>query len=214
MRISRQLLIVIGLVVVAFVVTIYFYPQMPAKIATHWNAKGQVDGYMSKDARMFLMPFVMAGIVILLYFIPSLDPRRRNIERFRPYYEGFIIVMSVFLLAVQYQIILWNLGIKLSPNIFIPIAIGLLFFYIGILCEKAKPNWFVGIRTPWTLSSDRVWAKTHRLSGILFKIAGIIAIAGAFFQKYAIWFVIFPVFALTAITVIYSFLLYKREKAG
>jgi uncharacterized membrane protein len=214
MRISRQLLIVIGLVVVAFAVTIYFYPQMPEKMATHWNAKGQVDGYMSKDTGMFLMPFVMAGIALLLYFIPYLDPRRRNIERFRPYYEGFIVVFSIFLLAVQYQIILWNLGIKLSPNIFIPIAIGLLFFYIGFLCEKAKSNWFVGIRTPWTLSSDKVWEKTHRLGGILFKIAGIIAIAGIFFQRYAFLFVLVPAFALTAITVIYSFVIYKREKAG
>jgi uncharacterized membrane protein len=214
MRISRQLLIVIGLVVVAFVVTIYFYPQMPEKMATHWNAKGQVDGYMSRDAGIFLLPFVMAGIASLLYFTPSLDPRRHNIERFRPYYEGFIVVMSVFLLAVQYQIILWNLGIKISPNIFIPVAVGLLFFYIGFLCEKAKSNWFVGIRTPWTLSSDRVWEKTHRLGGILFKIAGIIVITGAFFQKYAFLFVIVSAFALTAITIIYSFVLYKQEKAG
>jgi uncharacterized membrane protein len=214
MRISRQLLIVIGLVMVAFVITIYFYPQMPEKMAMHWNAKGQVDGYTNKNSGIFLMPFMMAGIAILLYFIPCLDPRRRNIERFRPYYEGFIVVLSVFLLAVQYQVILWNLGIKLSPNIFMPVAVGLLFFYIGFLCEKAKSNWFIGIRTPWTLSSDRVWEKTHRLGGILFKITGIIAITGIFFQKYAFLFVIVSAFALTAITIIYSFVIYKQEKAG
>jgi uncharacterized membrane protein len=214
MRISRQLLIVIGLVMVAFVITIYFYPQMPEKMAMHWNAKGQVDGYTNKNSGIFLMPFMMAGIAILLYFIPCLDPRRRNIERFRPYYEGFIVVLSVFLLAVQYQVILWNLGIKLSPNIFMPVAVGLLFFYIGFLCEKAKSNWFIGIRTPWTLSSDRVWEKTHRLGGILFKITGIIAITGIFFQKYAFLFVIVSAFALTAITIIYSFVIYKQEKTG
>lgn len=214
MIITRQLLIVIGLVVVAFVVTFYFYPQVPERIATHWDTQGQVNGYMSREAGMFLTPFIMAGITLLLYFIPYLDPRRRNIEKFRPYYEGFIVVMSVFLLAVQYQIILWNLGIRLSPNVFIPVAIGLLFFYCGVLCEKAKPNWFVGIRTPWTLSSNLVWAKTHRLGGILFKIVGIITIAGAFFQKYAFLFVIVPVLALTAVTVIYSFVIYKQEKTG
>jgi len=214
MKITKQLLVVIGLLLVAFVISFYFYPRMPAQMATHWNAKGQVDGYMGKDTGLFIMPCVMAGMAVILYFIPYFDPLRRNIERFRPHYEGFIVFICVFMLAVQYQIILWNLGIQISPNVVLPVGIGLLFFYCGILCERAKRNWFIGIRTPWTLSSDRVWARTHRVGGKLFKVAGIAALVGVVFQKYVLFFLLVPAIAVAVFTIVYSFVIYQQEKQG
>ncbi len=81
---------------------------------------------------------------------------------------------------IHFQVILWNLGIKISPSATLPIGIGILLLYIGILCENAKRNWFIDIRTPWTLSSERVWDKTHKIGGRLFKIAGVIAFVGVF----------------------------------
>ncbi|MBN2020980.1 MAG: SdpI family protein [Sedimentisphaerales bacterium] len=214
MKITKGQIVVIGLVLVAFALSIYFYPQMPERMASHWNARGEVDGYMSKDASLFIMPCVMAGIALLLYFVPYLDPLRRNIEKFRPYYEGFIIFMCIFMLAIQYHIILWNLGIQISTNIIIPVGIGLLFYYCGILCERAKRNWFIGIRTPWTLSSDSVWEKTHRVGGKLFKVSGVIALVGAAFQRYAIFFVIVPMIVVSVFTIVYSLVIYQQEKAG
>jgi uncharacterized membrane protein len=87
-----------------------------------------------------------------------------------------------------------------------------LFFYCGVLCERAKRNWFIGIRTPWTLSSDRVWEKTHRVGGKLFKIAGVIALIGAMFQRYAVFLVIVPAIAVAVFTIVYSLVIYQREK--
>ena len=147
---SKQQITIIGLVIVTFVISAYFYTQMPEKMASHWNAQGQVDGYMDKSVGLFIMPVTMAGMALLLNFIIYLDPLRRNIEKFRPYYEGFIVFMCTFFLAIQYHIILWNLGIQLSINIFLPVCIGFLFYFCGILCQHAKRNWFIGIRTPWT----------------------------------------------------------------
>jgi len=92
------------------------------------------------------------------------------------------------MIAIHLQILLWNIGIRISPNAVLPVGIGLLFYHIGILMENAERNWFIGIRTPWTLSSDRVWRKTNRLGGKLFRSAGIAAIFGVFFPELALFF--------------------------
>ena len=195
----------------SFVLGIYFYPQMPEKIASHWNAQGQVDGYMSKFWGLFLIPFLLAGFGLFFFAIPRIDPLKANIEKFRKYYNGFIILFSVFMLLIYIQVILWNAGIKIAPNATLPIGIGLLFFYTGILCEKAKRNWFIGIRTPWTLSNENVWNKTHKAGGKLFKIAGIVALLGAFFQKYALYFILVPIILVTVCTIAYSYFEYQKE---
>ena len=100
----------------------------------------------------------------------------------------------------------------ISPNYYIPVSIGLLFFYIGVLCENSKRNWFVGIRTPWTLSSDKVWDKTHKLGGKLFKIAGIIALIGIFFQNYVVYFILIPTFSVSIYLIVYSYVEFRKEK--
>jgi uncharacterized membrane protein len=105
MKITRQSLVVIGLLFVAFIISIYYYPQMPQSMASHWNALGEVDGYCGKNVGLFILPCVMAGMAALLYFIPYLDPLKRNIEKFRPYYEHFIVFMCVFMLAIHYHVI-------------------------------------------------------------------------------------------------------------
>ena len=95
-----------------------------------------------------------------------------------------------------------------------PICLGPVFFYTGVLCENAKRNWFIGIRTPWTLSSERVWDKTHKIGGRLFKIAGIVTLLGAFFPKYAVFFILIPTLFVAIYTVIYSYVEYQKVEAG
>lgn len=211
MKITKSEIIIVGIALLAFLVSIYFYPQMPEKMASHWNAQGQVDGCMPKFWGLFLMPFVLVGIALLFIAIPRIDPLRANIEKFRKYYDGFVILFCIFMLCGQYFILLWNLGIRISPNVFFPIGLGLLFFYIGIVCEKAKRNWFVGIRTPWTLSNDKVWEKTHKIGGKLFKIAGVVVLIGMFFQKYVLFFILVPVGLIAVFSLVYSYFEYQKQ---
>ena len=166
--------IIAGLII-TFILTIAIYPTAPDRIVSHWNAAGQADGYMSKFWGLFLIPLIMTGFVALLAVLPRIDPYKKNYEKFRDYYEGFILLFVLFMLAIQVQIILWSIGYQISPNLTFPILIGILFIYIGFLLGHAEQNWFVGIRTPWTLSSKTVWKKTHELGGKLFKIAGVIS---------------------------------------
>lgn len=203
--------VITGLVFLSFIVSIYFYPHVPDPMATHWNSRGEVDGYMSKFWGLFFMPLVITGLAALFLAIPRIDPKRENIVKFRKYYDGFIIVLIFFMLAVHLQVLLWNTGIQISPNAVIPAGIGLLFYYIGILMENAERNWFIGIRTPWTLSSDRVWKKTNRLAGKLFRIAGVVAVLGAFFRENAFFFILVPALFIAGFTAVYSYLEYQKE---
>ncbi len=161
---------------------------------------------------MFLIPFTLTGFALIFFAIPKIDPLKENIEEFRRYYDGFVVLFLLYMLLFHFQIILWNIRIEISPNETLPIMLGILFFYVGVLCEKAKRNWFIGIRTPWTLSSERVWEKTHRIGGKLFKIAGVISFAGVLFQSYSLLFILVPVFSVAAYTIVYSYVEYRKEE--
>jgi len=211
MNMRRSEIIMLGIALLSFVIGLYYYPQMPEQMASHWNARGQVDGYLSKFWGLFLMPVTLVGLALLFMAIPRIDPLRENIEKFRKYYDGFVILFMLFMVVVYVQTLLWNIGIRISLNAFLPIAAGIMFIGAGILVENARRNWFIGIRTPWTLSSDRVWDKTHSLGGKLLKIAGVIAIVGIFFHSYVVYFVLVPVLLVAVYTVVYSYLEYKRE---
>jgi uncharacterized membrane protein len=208
----RKLAIIISfLVLLSFLLGLYFYPQMPKKMATHWNQFGEADGYAQKFSGTFLIPFISLIILILYFLIPKIDPLKNNLIKFIKYYDLFFLIFFLFLIALQFFIYLWNLNIKINPNRFFPIGLGGLFIYTGILLKNAQRNWFVGIRTPWTLSSDDVWQKTHLLGSKLFVIAGIISFLGFFFFQYSYLFILIPVLTFAFILVIYSYFLYQKE---
>jgi uncharacterized membrane protein len=205
-----RLAIIAGLLI-TFALTIAVYPTVPDKVVSHWNAAGQADGYMSKLWGLSLIPLIMTGFVALLAVLPRIDPYKKNYEKFGNYYEGFILLFILFMLAIQIQIILWSTGYQISPNLTMPFLIGTLFIYIGFLLGHAEQNWFVGIRTPWTLSSETVWKKTHELGGKLFKIAGVISFIGVLAGEYAMWFILVPILGVAVYTVAYSYFEYQKE---
>ena len=183
---------------------------MPDRIASHWNERGQVDGYMAKPWGLFSLPLVSVGLLALFLVIPRIDPLKVNIEKFRDHYDRFIVLLIAFLLYVHILILAWNLGLRFNLLQFLIPAFTFLFYYAGVLVENAKRNWFVGIRTPWTLSDERVWDKTHRIGGRLFKIVGITALLGIFYTDYAIFFLIIPVLGVTIFLIVYSYLEYQK----
>jgi len=205
-----RLAIITGLLI-TFALTLTSYPTVPDHVVSHWNAAGQADGYMSKFWGLGLIPLIMTSCVGLFAVLPRIDPYKMNYEKFRDYYEGFILLFVLFFLAIQIQIILWSIGYQVSPNLTFPVFIGMLFIYIGFLLGHAEQNWFVGIRTPWTLSSKTIWKKTHELGGKLFKIAGVISCAGIFAGAYALWFILVPVLAVAVYTVVYSYTEFQKE---
>lgn len=208
MKTSR--IIAISIIVVSFILAIFLYPRMPEQMASHWNSQGEVDDYMTKFWGLFLMPIISVVSFILFLLIPRLDPLKKNIDKFRKYYDNFIVLFMAFLFYVYLLTIFFNLGFRFNMTEMILPAFAILFVYVGVLLENAKKNWFIGIRTPWTLSNDKVWDKTHKLSGTLFKVAGLFMVGGMFFNEYAFLFLLIPLIVICIVPIVYSYVEYKK----
>lgn len=211
MNVRKTTIISLLIILISFIIGIYLYPQMDDLMASHWNAEGEVDGYMPKFWGLFLMPFVSIGLLLLFILVPKIDPLKANIKKFRKYFNIFIVIIFLFFFYVYILTILWSLGMRFNMVYPLIPAFTILFYYVGILVEKAKRNWFIGIRTPWTLSSDKVWEKTHKIGGKLFKAVGIIALFGILFGKYAMLFLVIPIILVSCYTVAYSYFEYQKE---
>jgi len=207
-------IIVLVLILVSIIVGILLYDKMPDRMASHWDAGGEVNGYMGKFWGLFLLPIISIVMFLLFHYLPMIDPMKENVEKFRKYYDCFIILIFVFLLYIYSLTIAWNLSYRFSMILSLMPAFALLFYYSGVLISKAKRNWFIGIRTPWTLSSDFVWDKTHILGGRLFKVSGLLSLAGLLFPDIALWFVLVPVIVFSLFLFYYSYWLFKREDAS
>ncbi len=208
---KKTYILITAIIIITFITSIYLYPGMPEQMASHWNSKGEVDSYMSKFWGLFLMPIISLGIFLLLIFIPKIDPLKKNIEKFRKYYDGFMTFLIIFLLYIYILTILWNMGIIFDMTTAILPAVAILMYFSGILIEHSKRNWFIGIRTPWTISNEKVWNKTHKLGSKLFKIAAIIILIGTFIPKYAFTLLLISVLIAAIYPIVYSYFEYKKE---
>jgi immunity protein, SdpI family len=210
---STRTTIIVSLIVIlaATIASAIVYPHLPEMAASHWNAAGQVDGSMPRFWAAFLMPLVSVGLLLLFLVIPSIDPLKANIVKFRGYFNGFITLIIVFMLFIHGVTLAWNLGYDQFNigNAIVP-AVGLIFIFAGVMMMKTKRNFFIGIRTPWTLSNDTVWEETHKLGGKLFIGAGIITMLAMFFGENGIW-ILLPVALLAGfVPVVYSYFLWRR----
>jgi uncharacterized membrane protein len=202
---------VLGIILLSFIIGICLYPQMPEEVASHWNAQGQVDGYMPKFWGLFLMPIISAGMFLLFVLIPRIDPLKENIKKFRKYFDRFVVLVIGFLFYIYLLTIFWSMEMRFDMIQVLTPAFAILFYYCGVLTENAKRNWFIGIRTPWTMSNEKVWDKTHKIGGKLFKISGVIALLGILFEDYAIFIIIVPVILVAIYTVVYSYFEYQKQ---
>lgn len=206
-------IIVLALIATALIAGALLWNQLPEQMASHWNENDRVDGTMSKFWGVWMMPLVTLGMFGLFLLIPNIDPLKANIAKFRPTFNLFIALIVAFMLYMHGLTFVWNLGFqnfKMSAAM-LPF-LGILFIFIGYMLRQAKRNWFIGIRTPWTLSSDSVWDKTHQLGSILFMVSGAFAIFGGLFGgMIAFWLLFVPLIGSTLFLVIYSYILYRDE---
>lgn len=206
----------IVIVVAMFATGGTLFSRMPAEMASHWNAAGEANGTMSRFWGVFLVPIMSLGLLGLFLIIPRIDPLRANIEKFQNYYYGFITVFLIYFFYVYVLTLLWSLDFRFDMTRALMPAIGVLFIFVGLMTLKAKRNFFIGIRNPWTLSSEEVWDRTHKLGGRLFIAAGIVTtILTMFLAEIAIWVMVGMVMVTSLFSYVYSYLVFhKLEKEG
>jgi len=201
------------IVAAAFLASALVYPDLPERIPTHWNLEGQVDGWSTRTWGAFMIPAMIVLLWGLMRWLPSLDPRRSNYAKFGGAFEGIMMSVMILMLGIHVVTLRAALGYPVAMERVMPFGIGVLLVVIGNLLPRARSNWFVGIRTPWTLSSDRVWEKTHRFGGRLFVIGGIvIAGAAAIGASGTHWILVTVIVACVLGAAVYSYMEWRKEK--
>jgi uncharacterized membrane protein len=213
MNLRRSYLVGIGLVALSVLASVLAYPEMPARMATHWNAAGEVDGQMSKSIALALFPALSAILLGAFAALPRIDPLGENVARFREQYDTFVVLLLAFLTYVHVLVLAVNAGYEFEMVQALAPAVGVLLYYVGVLSEHAEQNWFVGIRTPWTLSDEEVWKQTHERAAPLFKFAGVVAALAALVPAYAELLIAGTVAAVALYATVYSYLEYRRVAA-
>jgi uncharacterized membrane protein len=203
----------LSILAISLAASFYFYAHFPEKVITHWDFAGRPNGWSGRGFAAFFFPALLAAMYVLFLVIPYLDPKKERYAEFARAYNIFRHLIIAFLLIIYFIVSLANLGFQLDIGVLISVIVGALFIVIGNYLGKIKPNWFVGIRTPWTLSSETVWNKTHRFGGKVFMIGGLIMMITAIAPlSWRLPLFIADIIVLLSGTVVYSYIAYLQEK--
>lgn len=210
MQLLRILSII--LILLTFGIAVMVYPILPDEIPTHWNIQGQVDGTMPAFPGTILIPALMVGITLLMIILPRYDPKWEAYQEFQGAYDALILLLNIFLFLLFLITILWALGIEVPMNQVMSALFAILMGGIAFFIRRVKPNWFAGIRTPWTMESETVWKATHERGFRVFFIIALFCLLGILVPEYAYLFILLPVIIGTIYLVVYSYIVWKQEK--
>ena len=199
----------IAIIILITALTAYVYADLPEQIPTHWNSQGQVDDYTAKPWGAVIFPAMSLAMFLLMKLIPVISPRGFRTDEFRPVVNVFQVTLVAFAAGIGVLTLLEALGYQTPINRLVFAGTGLLLIIIGNFMGKVRKNFFLGIRTPWTLASDEVWSRTHRLGGRMLMLGGAIMLLNAIIQL-PIHISVLAVVALGLVPVAYSYILYRK----
>ncbi len=213
MKNNKRIEIIIWILAAApLIVTAFLYGSLPEQVPMHWNINGEIDSWGGR-ASAFYIPLLTIGLSLLLKFLPLFDPKRRNYARFGGAYDAVRLVLVLFMGLIS-GIVLYGAYNPESAavNILVPAGIGLLFAVIGNFMPKFKHNYFVGVKTPWTLANEEVWRRTHRLAGVIWFWGGLLMTLSAFIIPESLFFIVFMsgVAVLALVPAVYSYIIFHR----
>ena len=205
--------LVITLMVLPVLITLILWDKIPDEVPVHWNLKGEVDGYATKAFGMFLLPATMLFLNIIFWIIPMIDPKK-NIEAFRDTLYRLQVALNIFMFGLALLILGVSLGFELNVGTFVIYGVLFLLGIIGNYMGKMRPNYFVGIRTPWTLESEEVWTKTHRMAGNLWVgTAAVLMLMKSMMSNELFYYFFIPgIIVMAVIPMVYSYKLFKELK--
>lgn len=201
------------LILAMFFVSIILYSELPERMPTHWNISGEVDNYSSRFWGAFMMPLINLAIFLLMLLTPLIDPKKDNYQKFSSSYRIIRSIFIVFFAVLHFLVLAFSLGYNIDLGSFVVFGIGILFIILGNYMPKVRHNYFLGIKVPWTLANEKVWKKTHRMTGKLYLLSGATTLLGTFFGVPAsFWVLMICVFGSSLGSIVYSYFIYRQEK--
>ena len=209
----RKLIPGLAVLAAAVAFSVWAYPHLPARVATHFDLHGEPNGWSSRFWAAVLMPLIVLGLAVMFAVLPKIDPRQANYAKFGSTYWTIANATLILTSLIQVVVLGKALGWAFDATRVAFAAVGLLIALIGNLMTRVRPNWFVGIRTPWTLSSDTVWRKTHRFGGFAFVVAGLgMAVAALLAGRSALPWALAAVGAAALTSIVYSYVVWRGEQ--
>lgn len=198
---------------VVIVASYLAYPHLPVMVPSHWNIAGQIDGYMPRLTHTFAFPGMMLAMYLLFIFFPSFEPRREHFLRSMGFYQIIRNFLMIFFTVIYGFTIAAALGYHPAINVIVPVMVGILFIILGNYMPQIKSNFFMGIRTPWALSSEENWYKTHKMGGICFALSGLLFLASPFLPApFNFWLPMAGILVASLVPYAYSYWLFTNKK--
>jgi uncharacterized membrane protein len=217
MRWGRRPLVIIRWLLVAglFALAAYLYPGLPEHIPTHWNLEGQADQFSPKTYGTWLIPGITLVMAILFPVFQRFDPKSANYAEFLHAWDVLQTAIVAFMAYIFCITMLATLDPAQSPLVgrYVVFGVGALFVVIGNYMGKIRQNWFVGLRTPWTLSDPETWNRSQRFGGWTFVLGGLAVMGEAFFWFHPGWVFFSILLLITLLPIAYSFLIFPRTNA-
>ncbi|MBA1336472.1 MAG: Immunity protein SdpI [Firmicutes bacterium] len=210
---KRDNILMLAILIIVFAVAIYAYIELPSdkQYPVHWSFKGEPDRYGSKLEVVLIGPIITAFIYVLTAVLPKVDPKKANYPKFKGEYILIRQIIMGLLAAIYLISIMAAFGKQVRIDVWVPAIVGLLFVVLGNYMSRIKQSWFVGIKTPWTLSNEKVWEKTHRFGGRVFVIVGLIFVLNAFIGFITnMWIFLVLLLGLSLSPILYSYYIYKK----
>ena len=208
---SKTELLILTIILLPALYLAFVWNTLPEEVPMHFNAKGEVDRYGSKDELIGLLFMLNLPLYFIMRFAPQIDPKKKINEK---QLFGLRLVLHLFISAIALFIIYSTQQGALANPFGIVSLVGLLFAALGFFFRSIKPNYFIGIKTPWTLESEEVWNKTHRVSGPVWIAGGIFMALSPLFAKAASIYIILGVtFGLAIFSVVYSYVAFKNLRS-
>lgn len=194
-----------------FVYLAYIWPSLPQKVPMHWNASGEIDRWGDKTEAI-IIPIIMSGIGYFLFLIiPKIDPKGK-LQNMGNKLNDFRLILTCFMSLLAIYILYSIKTNNGDPKMIFPL-IGLLFAFLGNYMKTMKPNYFIGIRTPWTLENEEVWKKTHKMGGTLWFVGGLLMTLTFLLEGTAQFYTFITITAvITIIPVVYSYIEFQKLK--
>ncbi len=203
----------ITIVLLPFIYLAYIWNQLPDKVPMHWNIKGEIDRYGEK-MELIIIPILLPLLVYIIFLVvPKIDPKNK-LNKMGNKLQTMKFLLTIFMSILAIFIIYTAKNESFANPNYIVLLIGILYIIFGNYFKTIKANYFIGIRTPWTLENEKVWKETHKLGGKLWFAGGIIVVITSLILEKETNFTIFLIITgiITIIPIVYSYLIFKNER--